>query len=319
MDFVQRIPHLYRRSGQQREALTECFRLWQGHNSRVDSLIALGLSPQVFVAESIASTALQQATVQIDRALLRFIRHIPHHYHGHDRQRQALLRLVQHWNAIETQVQTIDALIERVKAFETLPPHRPDSPPPPLPRAPRHPPHPGNPHLQDLHLLDLHSPILPDSRFTWAEATAGGLYWPHQEQVLIAIVGLAKQLQKVVHRLDRSLRVVRWYVPQALPSVPRANPIPCPDAAVSGSPEQFVAVNPQVALNPTVARDIDRHALGDACLAYVNGLQGSQLYGFLDPWWPGGLGWSQDYPGLIYLDHRGYRVRWAGTFDPSRP
>ncbi|MGA1285195.1 MAG: hypothetical protein ACO34J_14215, partial [Prochlorothrix sp.] len=134
--FAQRIPHSYRRSGSQREALTDCFQIWQGYHTRVDSLIALGLNPQVFIGATLPSTALQQATLQVDRALIRFIRHIPHHYHGHDRQRQALLALVQRWEAIETQVQTIDFLIETVKTLATLPPHRPESLPAPPTLAP---------------------------------------------------------------------------------------------------------------------------------------------------------------------------------------
>jgi len=59
--------------------------------------------------------------------------------------------------------------------------------------------------------LDLQAPIIPDSPLTWAEATAGGLYWPPSTATLNAITGLAEQLQGAIDRLGRPLRVVRWY------------------------------------------------------------------------------------------------------------
>lgn len=124
--------------------------------------------------------------------------------------------------------------------------------------------------------LDLLAPIVPQGSLTWADATQAGIYLPPNQTVVEAIIHMATQIQPVCNQLQHPLQIMRWYCPSSS-SLPR----------------------------------VDQHGLGDAIAFYCPGLTAAQLYWFLDPWWPGGLGRYHDSPLLCYVDIRLERVRFS--------
>lgn len=272
--FVQRVPQYYSRSGQQRNALTEGYRLWYQLDSRVTVLTALGIDPNIFSTEQVNSTILQQASQQVDRELLNFIRRIPTSYQGTDTQRQALIRMVQLWRNITTQTQTIDVLLADVQQMTTARLGSPESAPPPV-AAPLS----VRPERWTLSTLELYASIVPDGQLTWADATRGGTRMPPDQATIDAIVRIATLAQQVRNQLERPLIITSWYRP---PDVNRR---------VGGASQS-------------------RHIVGDAIDFYVEGLTGNQIYWALDPWWPGGLGRYIQFPYLSHIDARNYRARW---------
>ncbi|MFZ9736952.1 MAG: peptidase M15A [Prochlorotrichaceae cyanobacterium] len=269
INCVEGIPAHYERSANQRYALTEAFRLWQNLEERSAALVQLGVDPLVFSKAEVRSTDFQDAALQVDRALLAFVRQIPLTYQALDAQRQALIRLVQIWRNIETQPQAIDSLILDLQQMEHARRHSPEAPRTPTPATLRE-----SPPTWTRENLQLFAPILPGGTLTWATATAGGLYLPQEPWVIEGIQRLAGLVQQASDRLGRPLQILHWYNP---------NPLPPPFSS--------------------------RHSLGDGLLGYGEGLTAKQVYWALDPWWPGGLGYYAAYPSLIYLDARSDRVR----------
>ncbi|NJP11186.1 MAG: peptidase M15A [Leptolyngbyaceae cyanobacterium RU_5_1] len=272
--FVQRLPRLYQGKGEQRNALVEGFRLWQHLDSRPDALVALGVNPDVFSGATPKLAEIANSTAQTDRALLDFVQRIPAIYTTADHQRDALIHLIQLWRNLPTQAQTIQSLFDDLRRLETARRDSPDVPLPPIPvllsdRTPDWTPE----------TVQLHTPILPNGSFTWADATWGGIYLPENQRVVDAIAHMAELAQLARDCLSRPLSIVCWY---------------CPADAV-------------LPINPMFNH---RHALGDAIVLYCDGLTGNQLYWFLNPWWTGGLGHFPDYPYLCYIDARYDRVRW---------
>jgi len=280
MAFVQRLPAHYLGKGEQRNALTEAFRLWTGLDSRTTAVRTLGVDPAALTSASPA--ALLDAARQLDQQLLRFIQRIPAAYRQTDVQRAALLNLVQTWRGLETGEAAVRSLVEDLRRLQSARPGSPDAMPAPMPDL--------LPVLQTEWTLDtiqLHGAIAPGGRLTWAEATQGGLYLPQNTAAMQAIVRLAIAVEQVGLRLGRSPHIVAWHC-----SLEAARALPSP------SPE--------------------RHTLGSALLFYCDGLTAQQIYWALDPWWTGGLGRFTQYPALVYLEsgraiastEPDHRVRW---------
>lgn len=275
MAVVQTIPRRYRGQGDQRLALTEGYRQWFGLDSRHAALQHLGVNPDDLVANADYPEALMATAQTLDRALLDFVQTLPTAYAETETQREVLIHLVQRWRGLESRTATVQALLEDVRRMERAAPTSPEAMPLPLPiQAPPRPPH------WTPHNLQLAASIVPSGHFTWAEATGGGVHLPPNQATVDAMVRMAQLAQQARHRLGRPCIVTRWYH-----SAERDHP----------QGQGFHA----------------RHSLGDAMDIYCVGLTGNQVYWFLEPWWPGGLGRYHRYPHLVHLDARPHRARWT--------
>lgn len=273
--FIQRIPQYYQGKGEQRNALTEAFRLWRGLDSRATAIKELGIDPKVLTANNLEQNVLIEAASQLDRQLLAFIRRIPAYYSESDEQREALIRLVQLWRGLEMRDKTVQSLFEDLQRIERARRDSVDAPPKPEPQ-----PLPPRPSKWTPDNIQLHAAIIPNGNFTWAEATQGGSRMPPNQATVDAIIRIATLAQQARDRIGRPFRVTSWYRP------PEVN------ARVGGASQS-------------------RHIVGDAIDFYCDGLTGDQLYRALDPWWSGGLGRYTKYPALSHIDARSYRARWV--------
>jgi hypothetical protein len=276
--FVQRLPQLYQGKGDQRNALTETYRIWNGLDSRGTALQELGLNTQVLTASNPDRNTLITVATQLDRSLLDFIKRIPSLYQETEMQREALIRLVQMWQGLEGREPALQYLLNQTQRLETARRDSPDAAPMPEPvlLAPR-PRHwlPTN--------LQLHAPIVENGSLTWAEATQGGRYLPINQPTVEAIVRIAELAQQVIDRIGRPLQITDWYRPNI------------------GTRQRTAS--------------LQRHTIGDAIEFYCDGLTGDQLYRALAPWWNGGLGRYKSYPYLCYIDAQPGRVRWTQTVE----
>jgi hypothetical protein len=311
--FIQTIPQIYQGKGRQRNALVEGFRLWQQLDTRPAALIALGVNPALFGQTTPSEAELEQATTQTDRAILDFVHHIPDLYIGNSHQRQALTHLAQLWfthleqaapeksppehgppektisensatnhdpskksasNNDLTSEKTIRALFDHLKQVEISRKDSPDQLP-----GPRSLEVPVVVAQWTPDNLQLFAPIIPNGRFTWADATRGGLYLPTNQGLVDGMIQMGEMAEIVRDRLGRPLTIVRWYTP-----------------GISATEIGTFATS--------------RHALGMAIVFYCDGFTGRQLYWFLNPWWPGRLGYNSHYPYLCYIDVGRDRVRW---------
>jgi hypothetical protein len=273
--FVQRLPERYRGRGDQRFALTEGYRMWQGLDSRTTTIQELGLDPQVLVNRTDDPEALAAAAAQLDRTLFDFYRQVPITYTGTRDQREALIRLVTLWRRLEGRIPAIQSLLEDVRRMERANCDAVDAMPPPVSAVPK-----PRPDRWTPDNLQLEASILPSGNFTWAEATQGGTRLPPDQATVDAIVRMASLAQEARDRIGRPFFITSWYRP------PEVN------ARVGGA-------------------SMSRHIVGDAIDFYCEGLTGQQLYWALDPWWPGGLGRYTQFPYLCHLDARDYRSRWV--------
>lgn len=269
MVFIQRIPPSYQGKGDQRNALTETYRLWYGLDSRGTALQELGIDSQVLTASNPNRNALITVATQLDRSLLDFIKRIPAQYEETDSQREALIRLAQMWQGFEGRDQTLQFLLDDLQRLENARRGSPDAVPrlDPVPLLPR-------PHHWTPTNLQMHAAIIASGSFTWAEATQGGTYLPTTQATVDAIARIAELAQQASDRIGRPFRITRWYYPAET--------------------------------RTTSAR---RYAIGDAIEFYCDGLTGNQIYRALDPWWVGGLGRYKAYPYLCYIDARSDRAR----------
>lgn len=272
--FTRRLPQFYQSKGEQRNALTEAFRLWRGLDSRAVALKELGVDPQLLMSTNPDRTALTQAASLLDRQLLSFIRRVPANYKQTENQREALVRLVQLWRGLEMRDKTIQQLLEDLRRMERARRDSPDAPPRPEPL-----PLPVRPSRWTPDNLQLFASIIPNGNFTWAEATQGGTRMPPNQATVEAIVRIASLAQQARDRIGRPFIITSWYRP------------PDVNARVGGASNS-------------------RHIVGDAIDFYCEGLSGDQLYWALDPWWPGGLGRYTQFPELSHIDARGFRARW---------
>ncbi|MGF1521034.1 MAG: D-Ala-D-Ala carboxypeptidase family metallohydrolase [Leptolyngbyaceae cyanobacterium] len=273
--FVQRIPATYRGRGDQRFALTEGYRLWQGLDSRTTAIQDLGLDPQTLVNNTDDPAAMAQAAAQIDRALLDFWATVPTQYSGTADEREAVLRLVTIWRRMEGRLPTVQSLFEDLRQMAQANRDSVEAMPPPRPA-----PLPPRPDRWTPNNIQVGASIVPSGNFTWAEATRGGTRMPPDQATVNAIVRIALLAQEARDRIGRPFLVTSWYRP------PEVN------ARVGGA-------------------SLSRHIVGDAIDFYCDGLTGQQLYWALDPWWPGGLGRYTRYPYLCHVDARDSRARWV--------
>ena len=271
--FVQRLPQFYQGKGDQRNALTEAFRLWRGLDSRIAAVSSLGVDPQAL--GSAGSVALVDAARQMDRELIAFIKRIPGSYEETTAQREAMIRLVQMWRGASAREQAIQSLFDDLRRMQKSGRGNPDTPPPPEPPA-----LPQRPDRWTPRNLQLHAAIVTNGNFTWAEATHGGTRMPRNQATVDSMVRIARLAQQARDRLGRPFRVTSWY----------------------RSPE----INERVG-----GASRSRHMVGDAIDFYCDGLTGNQVYWALHPWWPGGLGRYKRYPMLVHIDARGRRSRWT--------
>lgn len=274
MAFVQRMPTYYQGRGDQRFALTEAYRAWQGLDSRTTAIQDLGIDPQALLNNTNDAAAMAKAAAQIDKALLTFWQRVPMDYDGSDQQREALIRLVQIWRRQEGRTPTVQSLFDDLRRMERANRDSIDAMPKPEPA-----PLPARPSRWTPSNLQLEMSILPSGSFTWAEATRGGTRMPPNQATVDAIVRIATLAQEARDRIGRPFLITSWYRPAEV------------NARVGGASQS-------------------RHIVGDAIDFYCNGLTGYQLYLALDPWWPGGLGRYTRYPYLCHLDARGTRARW---------
>ncbi|MBW4514387.1 MAG: peptidase M15A [Timaviella obliquedivisa GSE-PSE-MK23-08B] len=273
--FIQRIPQYFQGKGDQRNAITEGFRLWRGFDSRSTALKELGIDPQVLSSSNPNPGSLANAAAQLDRELLNFLKRLPTQYRETEPQREALIRLVQLWRGLETRDKCIQSLLDDLRRMEGARRDSPDASPRPEPLS-----LPPRPSRWTPDNLQMHASIVVNGSFTWAEATHGGTRMPPNLETVDAIVRIAKLAQQGRDRINRPFRVTSWYRP--------------PD------------INREVG-----GVSLSRHIAGDAIDFYCDGLSGDQLYRALDPWWTGGLGRYVEYPELCHIDARGYRARWT--------
>lgn len=272
--FVQRLPESYHGKGSQRNALTEAFRLWHQLDSRPTALTKLGINPELLNTKASDRTALVNLATQLDRELLTFVKRLPGDYQELDYQRDALIRLIQLWRNLPNTNQTIQSLLEDQKRLNQASYNAQEAPPKPLSVVVSKRPTDWTPEN-----IQIWASIVEDGNFTWAEATQGGILMPPNQTTVDAIIRIAKLAQRARDRIGRPFFVSSWYRP---PHINRA---------VGGIPTS-------------------RHLYGDAIDFTCRGLTGNQLYWFLDPWWPGGLGRYTKFPHLCHIDAGSCRVRW---------
>lgn len=272
--FIQRIPQYYQGRAEERNALTEGFRVWRKLGSRSDALVALGIDPNVLASGTTNPTTLANAARQLDRELLEFVKRLPGAYRETPDHREALIRMVQLWRNLTTRDQTIQSLLEDVKRMQRARPDSPEASPRPLPLT-----LPRRPDRWTPQNIQIYATIVANGSFTWAEATHGGTRMPPDQATVDAIVRIARLAQQARDRIGRPFHITSWYRPPEI------------NARVGGVSNS-------------------RHIVGDAIDFYCDGLTGDQLYWSLDPWWPGGLGRYENFPYLSHIDARSYRARW---------
>lgn len=272
--FIQRLPQSGIPSGLQRQALTELFQSWYSLDSRTAALQVLGIATESLARSMANRKKLAHIAVQLDRELREFIRRLPTEYKQLDDQRSALIGFVQVWRGLTSKHQTIQSLLDDLKRMEKARRDAQDAPPVPLPLT-----FPSRPEQWTTQNICLSAAIVADGNFTWAEATQGGMWMPPDQETVDAIVRIASLVQRARDRIARPLLVSSWYLPPNIYQTFRG-----------------VLDN--------------RHILGDALTFTCEGLSGNQLYWFLDPWWPGGLGRYTKFANLCHIDARSYRARW---------
>ena len=272
LTFVKRIPTYYQGRGDQRNAITEGYRLWHNIPSRKQALMDLGIQQDLFATPLDPETA-KQVGAQLDQALLDFIKRVPRIFDEKDSQREGLLRMIQLWRRLGARDTAIQSVMDDLKALEqpktdvTLSPQPASLPPRPTRWTPRN--------------IQLSASIVPNGNFTWAEATRAGQRMPPDQATVDAMVRIATLAQRARNQIGRPFVITSWYRPPAI------------NRAVGGA-------------------TYSRHIVGDAIDYYVEGLTGYDLYRALNPWWPGGLGlYGGNRYMISHIDARNYRARWT--------
>ncbi len=100
--FATQVPAHYKRLAFQQQALLEAVRIWRKLDSHGAVITAFKLSNAVGIVDEIA----------LDKALLTFIQQVERYFLGYPNQREALLRLAQLWNQIDSRETTIRWLLK---------------------------------------------------------------------------------------------------------------------------------------------------------------------------------------------------------------
>ncbi|MEB3355295.1 MAG: D-Ala-D-Ala carboxypeptidase family metallohydrolase [Synechococcales bacterium] len=116
-DFVASIPELYERTGEQRHALMEGFRLWRQLDSRSASLAALGISADPFEG-GLKPEAVMAIAQQLDEKLLDFVASVPLAFQSYESQRDGLLRMLQIWRGLDSREATLQSLFADLKEMQ---------------------------------------------------------------------------------------------------------------------------------------------------------------------------------------------------------
>lgn len=269
--FVRQLPRRYQGKGEQRNLLTDAYRLWYDLGSRTAAIRKLGVEPKGLVDAS--RDELEASARYLDRNLLRFLRTIPLNYAETEPQRAALLKLAERWRGFEQPMQAQQSLFDDLRRMERAASLSEDAAPPPVPT-----PVAARPTTWTLDNLQLTAPIVPSGHLTWTIATQGGIWYPDNLTIIDAMVALAEQLEDVSDRLNRSLHIALWYCPSEIPM--------------------------------TLTTPGNSHETGNAVKLFCEGLTSNQIYWTLDPYWPGGLGRLRQFPHLVHLDLGGDRTRW---------
>ena len=111
LSFVKQIPEYYIGLPNQRSAMLEAVRIWEGLDSREEAIANL-LPDQVAAASSNESL--------LDIPLRQFIQGIAAHYSGYPQQREALNRLTQLWRQLRTREEAIASLTTDTSPEATL-------------------------------------------------------------------------------------------------------------------------------------------------------------------------------------------------------
>lgn len=104
--FLAPLPRCYFSLPQQRDALLEAVRLWRKLDTREAAIASLDI--KLFEQETIVDDA------KLDAALRRFMPLIASHYAGYPHQREALLRLTQLWQQLDSREAAIVALAQNL-------------------------------------------------------------------------------------------------------------------------------------------------------------------------------------------------------------
>lgn len=109
LDFILRVPEFYKKTGAQRNALSEMVRVWRNLESRSAAINSLGIDPKQFSKDKSLKTR-QDTLGKLDRELLAFLKRIANVYTGRPQERGAAIRLVQLWRDLDTRQQALGSL-----------------------------------------------------------------------------------------------------------------------------------------------------------------------------------------------------------------
>ena len=135
------------------------------------------------------------------------------------------------------------------------------------------------PGVGKVHLFD---PVGRAQNFFWYELTRNGERLPPSAAVAAGMIRIAEMAQLARDKVGKPFKITSGYRPDA--------------------------INRQVG-GVSNSRHTDPN--GDALDLYWDGASKYEMYDFLNPWWPGGLG-IYGHNSIVHIDARPYRSRWGG-------
>ncbi|MGF1497876.1 MAG: D-Ala-D-Ala carboxypeptidase family metallohydrolase [Elainellaceae cyanobacterium] len=115
--FAASVSEIYERTGEQRHALMEGFRLWRQFDSRATTLAALGIDTDPFEG-GLQPETVRAIAQQLDEKLLDFATSAPMAFQSYENQRDGLLRLVQIWRGLASREDTLQSLFDDLREME---------------------------------------------------------------------------------------------------------------------------------------------------------------------------------------------------------